>query len=281
MTAALGPWVCATCAARYDETSQPPAACAICQDERQYVGWDGQEWLRESDIAAAHEVVLADDHGLLGIDLSPGFAINQRALLLPTGAGNILWEAPCAISDTAIEQVRRAGGVDLIAISHPHFYAAMLEWSQAFGGAPIYVHHADQEWSLRSSPHINAWSGDHLALSDDVTLIRCGGHFAGSTTLHWRDGPNKGGSLFPADALQVAMDRRSVSFMYSYPNLVPMTAADVRAMRQRLAPYAFESVYGYSRNRVIARDGHALVDRSFDRFLARCSAGDETTAAKV
>jgi hypothetical protein len=90
------------------------------------------------------------------------------------------------------------------------------------------------------------WSGDKYRLSDAVTLIRCGGHFPGSTAIHWRHGPRLGGALFPGDALQVVMDRRHVTFMYSYPNYVPMKPSDVKTMRTRLEEYAFEDVFGFT-----------------------------------
>lgn len=37
-------YICVTCGAQYSATDKPPAECRICQDERQYVGWDGQQW---------------------------------------------------------------------------------------------------------------------------------------------------------------------------------------------------------------------------------------------
>jgi hypothetical protein len=148
----------------------------------------------------------------------------------------------------------------------------MIDWSDALGGVEILLHEADREWVLRPSARIRWWGGDELRLSDDVTLIRCGGHFPGSTALHWQDGPRPGGALFPGDALQVVMDRRHVGFMYSYPNFVPMATGDVRAMRDRLARFAFEDVYGYTWGRNIIGDARAAVDASFERHLRAVAA---------
>jgi hypothetical protein len=55
--------------------------------------------------------------------------------------------------------------------------------------------------------------------------------------------------------------------MYSYPNLVPMRTSDVVAMRERLASYEFEDVYGYTWARNIIGGGRQAVDRSFERHL--------------
>jgi glyoxylase-like metal-dependent hydrolase (beta-lactamase superfamily II) len=259
--------ICSTCGTQFASATPVPCACAICKDERQYVGWAGQSWTTHEALSGTHRLKLADDDGVLGITLEPNFAINQRAMLLPTDAGNILWECLSLVTPDAVEALEARGGVDLIAISHPHFYAAMVDWSDALGGVPILLHAADRQWVHRPSPHIEFWSGNERALSADVTLIRCGGHFDGSTALHWKDGPRRGGALFPGDALQVAADRRYVSFMYSYPNLIPMNPAAVRAMRERVARFEFEDVFGFSRGRNIIGGGRAAVDRSFDRWL--------------
>ena len=50
-----------------------------------------------------------------------------------------------------------------------------------FGDVPIYLHEADREWVMRPDERIHFWSGDTTKLHESVTLIHCGGHFAGST----------------------------------------------------------------------------------------------------
>ncbi|RUL78960.1 MBL fold metallo-hydrolase [Dyella choica] len=259
--------ICATCGTQFGDTDVPPGHCPICEDERQYVGWEGQHWTSMDALHNTYRQRLGEEAGLLAIGVTPHFAIDQRALLLPTDAGNILWETVSLVSDDAIAAIKSRGGLDRIIISHPHFYASMVEWSRAFGNVPILLHEADKAWVQRHSSSIEFWGSDQLKLSNDVTLIRCGGHFPGSTALHWKQGPRPGGALFPGDALQVAMDRRHVTFMYSYPNYIPMAPGDVKAMRARLDGYAFEDVFGYTWNRNIMGGGRAAVDVSFDRYL--------------
>ncbi len=262
--------ICATCGTQFAETS--PARCPICEDDRQYVGWQGQRWTSLAGLAGGHAIRFGDEAGLSGFGLDPDFAINQRALFLPTDAGNLMWECLSLVTPEAVTALKARGGVDRILISHPHFYASMVEWSEALGGVPILLHEADRQWVMRPSPRIEYWSGDSRRLSDSVSLIRCGGHFPGSTAIHWRDGPRRGGALFPGDALQVVLDRRHVTFMYSYPNYVPMKTSDVRAMRERLKDFAFEDVYGFTWGRNIIGGGRAAVDASFERFLAAVAA---------
>lgn len=260
--------ICAACGTQYADTATPPASCGICTDERQYVGWTGQAWTTRGLLAADHQVRLADDDGVLGLDLAPAFAIGQRALFVPTAEGNLLWETLSLVTDEAVRALRARGGVQAIAISHPHFYAAMLDWSEALGDVPVLLHAADREWVRRRSPRIEFWSGPRNALSGSLTLLNCAGHFPGSTALYWREGPRGGGALLSGDSLQVVADRRHVSFMYSYPNAIPLRPSRVRAMRALLDGYAFDDVYGYARGRNIVGGGRAAVDASFERYLA-------------
>lgn len=196
-----------------------------------------------------------------------GFAIPQRSLLLATEAGNLLWESLSLVTEAAVQLLREHGGVDRIIISHPHFYASMVEWSEALGGVPVLLHAADRSWVRRPARCIEYWHGDTLALGNGVTLVRTGGHFPGSTVLHWATGPRGRGALFVGDSPQVAQDRRGVGFMYSYPNYLPLPAADVRAMRERLAPFDYDDAYGFSWGRNILGGARAALEASFDRYL--------------
>lgn len=265
------PWICATCGTQYAASEAPPATCHVCEDDRQYVDWDGQRWTRLADLATQYTLRLGDDDGVFGIDM-PGFAIPQRAMHLPTDAGNLMMECVSLVTDDAVTALRARGGVDRIVISHPHFYASMVEWSDALGGAEILLHAADKAWVRRPSPRIRFWEGDTLRLSGEVTLINVGGHFPGSTALHWTRGPHGTGALFPGDAPHVGQDRRQVAFMHSVPNFMPMKPSAVRRMRALLSPLDYDDVYGFSRGRNIIGGARAVVEASFDRFLHQVAA---------
>jgi len=265
-------FICKTCGTQFEPSAAPPAGCPVCLDERQYVGWDGQAWTTHEQLAATHTVRMGDDAGLPAFAMSDNFAIPQRMALLATGAGNILWECLSLVTPAAVQRLRELGGVDRIVISHPHFYASMVEWSEALGGVPILLHGADRSWVRRGAPQIEQWHGELLTLGGGVTLIRTGGHFPGSTALHWATGPRRRGALFVGDSPQVTQDRRGVSFMYSYPNYTPMRASDVHAMRERLAMFDYDDVFGFSWGRNILGNGKTAIERSFDRFFGAIAA---------
>ena len=178
-------FVCETCGSQFTPSVEPPPGCPICQDERQFVPPAGQKWTTLDALARRHfNSYRQHEPGLIGIGTEPKFSIGQRALLLRTPGGNILWDCIPFIDAATIEIVKGLGGLSGIAISHPHYYGTMVEWSHAFGGVPIHLHAADRQWIMRPDPVINPWDGDNLSLANGVTLIRCGGHFAGGTVLH-------------------------------------------------------------------------------------------------
>jgi hypothetical protein len=141
-----------------------------------------------------------------------------------------------------------------------------VEWSRAFD-APVYLHAADREWVQRPDPSIVFWEGDMHELEPGVALLRHGGHYPGGTVLHWAAGQGGRGVLLSGDIVQVVSDRRWVSFMYSYPNLIPLPAATVTGMVDALGPYPFARLYGAWFGRVVD-DAKAAVERSAARYVA-------------
>ncbi|MGI8969489.1 MAG: MBL fold metallo-hydrolase, partial [Dehalococcoidia bacterium] len=243
--------------------------CPICEDERQYVGWQGQQWttLGELEEEGRQNELHDEETGLVSIGTVPSLAIGQRALLLQTPAGNVLWDCIGYLNEETVAAVRRLGGLAAIGISHPHFYGSVVEWSEAFGGVPIYIHQNDQEWVVRKSRALTLWDTEHLEILPGVTLVRLGGHFDGAAVLHWTAGAGGQGALLSGDTIQVVMDRRYVSFMYSYPNLIPLPETAVRHIVDAVRPYPFERLYGAWKGRVVFLEGHDSVERSAERYI--------------
>jgi hypothetical protein len=63
------------------------------------------------------------------------------------------------------------------------------------------------------------------------------------------------------------MDRRWVSFMYSYPNLIPLSAAAVRRIADSIRPFRFARIYGAWDGRQVTVGGPDAVERSAERYL--------------
>jgi len=261
-------YICKTCGTQYPESDSPPTHCLICEDDRQYVGMNGQQWTTLDELCNRHRNKLkVEEPNLIGIGADPSFAIGQRALLIQSPKGNILWDCLAVIDEEMVKDVKELGGVSAIAISHPHFFSTMVEWSRAFDDAPIHLHADNREWVMRPDPAIRYWERETLQLQEGISLIRCGGHFPGSTALHWAAGAQGRGVLLTGDTINVAMDRRYVSFMYSFPNLVPLPAAAVRKIVQTVEPFPYDRIYGGWFDKVVFTGAKESITRSAERYI--------------
>jgi hypothetical protein len=259
-------YICKTCGAQFAATDQPPERCPICDEARQYIGPNGQQWTTLATMQADyHNIIKPVAPDLTGIGTHPSFAIGQRALLVRTPAGNVLWDCISLLDDPTIAAIKALGGIAAIAISHPHFYSSVVEWSRAFD-APVYLHADDRQWVMRPDPSIVFWSGETQPLVEGVTAIRCGGHFAGSAVLHWAAGAAGKGALLTGDTIQVVSDRRYVTFMYSYPNAIPLPAHAIRRIVAAVEPYPFDYLYGGWWDRIVGPDAKSAVTRSAERY---------------
>jgi len=259
--------ICKACGMQFSESAEPPRSCPICCDARQFVPRSGQEWTTLEELRRGHRNRFREyEPNLIGIGTEPEFAIGQRALLLRTPHGNFLWDCITLIDDATVELIAGFGGLRGIAISHPHYYSAMLEWSAAFDNAPIFLHAADREWVMRMGDAIQFWEGAQHNVAPGVTLIQCGGHFDGGTVLHWADGAENRGALLSGDILQVGPDGM-VSFMYSYPNLIPLPAKAVERIVQAVQPFTYDRIYGAWWERFVENDAQSIVEKSLRRYL--------------
>ncbi|HZH25272.1 MAG TPA: hypothetical protein VEY49_10230 [Solirubrobacteraceae bacterium] len=254
-------FACATCGTQYPEADAPPPECPICLDERQYVPPSGQRWTTLAELARVHANELHEQGTLTGVGTVPSFAIGQRALLVPFGDSNLLWDCITLLDDPTADAIERRGGLAAIAISHPHYYSGMVEWARRFS-CPIHLHAADAEWVMRPDSAVRHWDGELLELGHGLTLVRGGGHFPGGTLLHRAEGA---GELLTGDIIQVIPDRAHVGFMWSYPNLVPLPQAEVEAIAAAVEPFAFDTIHGAWWDTIITPGAKDAVRRSAER----------------
>ena len=261
-------YICVTCGVQFAPTAGPPERCPVCEDERQFVGWSGQRWATMDQLRErGHRTEFHEEEpGLESVDTVPAVAIGQRALLVHTPNGNVLWDCLSYIDDDTVRAIESRGPLRAIAISHPHFYSAMAMWSEALD-VPVYVHEADRQWVTYEPKQIEYWTGETHTLMPDVTLINCGGHFPGSSALHWAAGAGGKGVLLSGDTVKPVMDRRFVAFMYSIVNLIPASPTEVRTIAERLGRFEFERIYSLWRGHMVATDGSGAVRRSAERYL--------------
>lgn len=270
-------WLCATCGVEHPAAPDPPGRCEICTDERQYVPLTGQPWTTLAELEAAGRAthVRAVEPGLWGITVEPRTGIGQQALLVVTPRGNLLWDVPAYIDPAGVARVRELGGIAAIAASHPHMYGVQLEWSAAFDDAPVYVAEADRRWLARTGPAVRTWS-EPFEVLPGVTLTQPGGHFPGSAAAHWL-GADGRGVLLTGDTIYPVQDPGWVTFMRSYPNYIPLSAAVVRRVADSVAGLEFDRLYGNFGN-AVRSDAREAVRRSAERYIAWVSGSRDADA---
>jgi glyoxylase-like metal-dependent hydrolase (beta-lactamase superfamily II) len=257
-------FLCTACGVQYPESSEPPSRCIICEDPRQFVPVAGQAWTTQAKLATDHFNAfrkMAPD--LFAFSTVPRFGIGQRAFLLITPSGNVLWDCVSFLDDATADIIRLLGGLKAIAVSHPHFYSAVASWGQTFG-CPVFLHAADQEWVVAPDPCIVFWTGESKDILPGITMHRLGGHFPGSSVLHRADRR----ALFPGDTILAAPDQKHVSFMWSYPNNVPLPGSEVERIAGRLKSLDFDSIYSpFWERGEICQNAKEAVERSIRRHL--------------
>jgi uncharacterized protein YuzE len=266
-------YLCKKCGTQYPPRETPPAQCPICSDDRQYIPPEGQQWTTLEELRRNHrnrfEFI---EPGVTKIVTQPSFGIGQQVYLVETPEGNILWDCVALIDDETIAEIQRRGGIVGIAISHAHYYTTMIEWSRALGNAPIWLHAANRGWVMNQDEVIRYWNDDTMEPLPGLTIIRTGGHFPGAMVLHRagvadeQEPERRDGVLFSGDIITVVADPKWVTFMYSYPNTIPLDPATVRRMVNLIAPYPFARIHDAFDKHALA-DGSAVVERSTDRYI--------------
>ncbi len=97
-------FICNTCGTQYEPSDKPPAACPICDDERQYVTPAGQSWTTLPALQGRCSNGWRElEPNLIALVTFPAFGIGQRAQLLRTPHGNILWDCISLIDRATVD----------------------------------------------------------------------------------------------------------------------------------------------------------------------------------
>jgi hypothetical protein len=261
-------WICPACGASYPPAAAPPDRCFLCEDERQWVPASGQRWTTPAQLAADGYATETRElePDLIGIGVNESLGVGHRGLLVRTPGGNLLWDPPPFVDESALDAVRAAGGVAALASSHPHMYGTIVQWSHAFD-APMLLPRADEGWLARPDPAgIQPWTASVEPLPG-VTVVQCGGHFPGSAVLHWAAGADGAGALFTGDTIMVTPGLDRLTFVWSAPNRLPLSEPKVRGIVEALDSYPFERVYSGWWSLVLDGGAKQTLARSAARYV--------------
>lgn len=269
--------ICRACGTQYEATSLQN--CRICDDPRQYVPPTGQAFSTFSELRkAGHKLVFETDTvdpSVTAISVQPNVGIGQRAFLIKTPHGNILWDLVCYLDEGAVSHINSLGGLSAIIISHPHFYTTWADWSATFN-IPVFVAAADQEWLNRrpEKADLRLLTEVHNTILPGITAIVAGGHFSGSTALHTAAPNTKVPSLFHADTIHTVPNARSpdvdakngkghnsYSFMWSIPNNIPLSPEEIFKIWRALKGFSIEATYAFVNVKSQAGDTTSIPER--------------------
>ncbi|KAF2456414.1 beta-lactamase-like protein [Lineolata rhizophorae] len=247
--------ICATCGTQFDlKITEPPKSCRICDDPRQFVPPEGQSWTSIPKIReTAKNSFVQDkvDKRVTFIFSEPKTGIGQRAILLETPHGNVLWDCITLLDDPTIDLIISKGGLKAIVISHPHFYSAHRDWAKTFQ-CPVYVASDDAEWlnvaDDPDAPFRKMIETPTETIVPGVTAIKAGGHFPGSMMLHWDKKLLIADTLMTVPSALYHVDRlpgtTSYAFMWSIPNMIPLPPQDIQKIWNAVKPWDFETTHG-------------------------------------
>ena len=258
--------LCSACGTQYNVDEIQNEHCRICDDDRQYVPESGQHWLTPGEVRKDHAVqVKPVTDNLFSLAIVPSFAIGQRAFLVLSQNGNVLWDCIPLLDEATEAFINSKGGLKAIAISHPHYYSNVEEWAAKFN-CPVFIHKKDEEWAPEFDDVI-LWEGEEKTLWDEIKIINIGGHFPGSCIMrvpHLSDA----GTILCGDSLYISRNKKHVSVMHSYPNNIPVAISEIERIAETLVKYEFDKMYGAFSYQELLSDVSCVLYQSIQRYKA-------------
>ncbi|KAI1111066.1 beta-lactamase-like protein [Nemania sp. NC0429] len=278
-----GSWlVCKTCGTQFPTADKHSVTtCFICDDPRQYVPPSAQSFvsldaLRSGGYKNVFTPLLGDPGRLIAIHSEPKVAIGQRAILVRTPRGNVLWDCLTLIDDETVAKIKELGGLGAIVISHPHYYSTHLEWARAFD-CPVYLASEDRKWLAQQDPEYQIFVSETATDVLGTRALKLGGHFPGSMVMLFEDRlliadtimtTPSGLGNWDVDALGAARERpqgiSSFSFMWSYPNMIPLPPDALEHMWDILKNYEFSGTHGAFPGQDVVKTAREMKQRVLD-----------------
>ena len=257
--------ICTTCGTQYPPGKQVPDLCTICNDDRQYINENGQAWTTMEDLQNNYSTRVSKlSDQISALKMQPDFALANRALLVQSPGGNILWDCIPLPDQQTVDYLHSIGGLKAIAFSHPHYYSTMNEWAALFN-CPIYIHELDREWIMYPTPSLKLWNGDSLPLWDGIKIVHTDGHFPGSCVL-WLPSSTGKGTLLCGDSVYLSRSKRHLSVMYSYPNQILLHRRDFEAFDHKTSALKFDTLYGAFDNQDLEGNAMDVFHVSMQRY---------------
>lgn len=236
----LSSYACSNCGhwQRYFAT---PPDCPVCTDTRNDLPENGWDFRSEADVASR----LVGSWRTIGRDVvafstSPPFGLNGTGWLLLHPEGNVAFEAAPYYTPAMLDEIRRLGGIRILAASHVHGYGALWQLQREFDPEIVAIQREDL-W-LTKAFRVTWPYDDELVLPTGQTLRQVGGHYEGQSVLH--DPARR--MLFCGDAFKVdqneAGESLAVSTHKAFHKNIPLTPFELSRYRNVIASLDFDTI---------------------------------------
>lgn len=258
--------ICIACGTQFPLEKNNIEICTICSEERQYIPQKGQSWTNHQTLLTTHKnKIVKLNENLYEIVVEPSFAIGQRAFLVISKTGNILWDCIPLLDFETIKFINEKGGLKVIAISHPHYYSNMNDWAATFN-CPIYIHKKDHEFIIDNGKNVKLWEGNKIEIFDYINIHNIGGHFDGSSILIIPS-MSKLGTMLTGDTMYLSPTKKHFAIMYSYPNRIPLPINEIIRIKDRFETISFDTVYGFYSYQNLTENAREIFNKSLETYL--------------
>lgn len=197
----LPAYACTNCGHWQRWPSTPPT-CPVCADVRNALPPDGFTFLTEQEVDALVTCSWGPSpiEGVTVFGCTPRFGLDSKGWVIEADDGLVGFECAPWYSKAAIGELRRRGGLRVLAASHVHGYGALWRVQAELEPSVVCVGVRDLLWT--KAFRVTWPADDVLQLAPDLVLHRTGGHFDGHSVLH----DSRRGVLFCGDSLKADLD---------------------------------------------------------------------------
>jgi hypothetical protein len=236
-------YACTNCGHWQRWPAPGPTVCPVCADVRNALPDDGFAFATTDEVDAQltcswGPTVCA---GITEFRCAPRFGLDSRGWVIESDVGLVGFECAPWYSAEALEELRRRGGLQVLASSHVHGYGALWRLQEQVDPPVVAVGVRDLVWT--KAFRVTWPADDVLVLAPDLTLHRTGGHFDGHSVLH----DSRRGVLFCGDSMKIDLDDAgnaiALSAHKAFHAQIPLSHGELRHYRSVVERLDFETVF--------------------------------------
>jgi hypothetical protein len=220
-----------------------PQVCPVCADVRNALPQDGFAFATTDEVDAQVECSWGPTvvQGITEFRCTPRFGLDSRGWVIESEVGLVGFECAPWYDAAALGELRRRGGLRVLAASHVHGYGALWQLQQELDPPVVAVGVRDLVWT--KAFRVTWPADDVLELAPDLVLHRTGGHFDGHSVLH----DVRRGVLFCGDSMKIDLDDRgnavALSAHKAFHAQIPLSHGELAHYRSVVEQLDFDTVF--------------------------------------